>query len=247
MKNNIFTFKRVEMKYMLDSEKKAAFIEALGDRLVPDDYPESDIMNIYYDTMDYHLARKSLERPIYKEKLRLRTYGVPNGDTTAFLEIKKKFKGIVYKRRISLPYGEAISAMNEGTPINKEGQITREIEAFRTHYGSLSRKTVVSYHRTSYYLKDDPSFRITFDNDIRYRNSSTDLSSGIFGKKLLADDMSIMEIKVGGAMPLSIAHTLSSLDIKKGRFSKYGSAYENENLSSCVGFATARALTPAFI
>ncbi len=247
MKSDIFTFKRVEMKYMLDSAKKAAFIEALGDRLVPDDYPESDIMNIYYDTPDYHLARKSLERPIYKEKLRLRTYGVPNENTPAFLEIKKKFKGIVYKRRISLSYGEATQSMNEGSPLKKDGQIVREIEAFRNHYGNLSKKTVVSYHRTSYYLKDDPSFRITFDSDIMYRNSYTDLSAGIFGKKLLSDDMSIMEIKVGGAMPLSIAHTLSSLDIKKGRFSKYGSAYENENLSSCVGFATARALTPAFI
>ena len=247
MKKDIFTFKRVEMKYMLDSEKKAAFIEALGDSLVPDDYPESDIMNIYYDTQDYHLARKSLERPIYKEKLRLRTYGVPDSETTAFLEIKKKFKGIVYKRRISLPYEEVKNAMNNGTPLNKEGQITREIEAFRSHYGLLSRKTVVSYHRTSYYLKDDPSFRITFDNDIRYRTSSTDLSSGIFGKKLLSDDMSIMEIKVGGAMPLSIAHILSSLNIKKGRFSKYGSAYESGNLSTFPGYVTARALTPAFI
>ncbi|MCR5212314.1 MAG: VTC domain-containing protein, partial [Lachnospiraceae bacterium] len=69
------------MKYMLDNEKKAAFIEALGDSLIPDDYPESDIMNIYYDTQDYHLVRKSLERPIYKEKLRLRTYGVPGNET----------------------------------------------------------------------------------------------------------------------------------------------------------------------
>ncbi len=247
MKNDIFTFKRVEMKYMLDSAKKDAFIEALGSNLVPDDYPESDIMNIYYDTTDYHLARRSLERPIYKEKLRLRTYGVPCNETPAFLEIKKKFKGIVYKRRITLPYEEAVSAMNNGTPLNREGQIVREIEALRAHYGSLSKKTVVSYHRTSYYLKDDPSFRITFDNDIRYRNSSTDLSSGIFGKKLLSDDMSIMEIKVSGAMPLSIAHTLSSLNITKGRFSKYGSAYESENLSTYPGYTTSRALTPAFI
>ena len=247
MKNDIFTFKRVEMKYMLSSAKKAAFIEALGDSLIPDDYPESDIMNIYYDTQDYHLVRKSLERPIYKEKLRLRTYGVPGNETQAFLEIKKKFRGIVYKRRITLPYEEAISAMNNGTPLNREGQIVREIEALRAHYGSLSKKTVVSYHRTSFYLKDDPSFRITFDNDIRYRTSSCDLSSGIFGKKLLSDDMSIMEIKVGGAMPLSIAHILSSLDIRKGRFSKYGSAYETEYLSTYPGYATARALTPAFI
>ena len=195
------------------------------------------------------LAINFLVLPLYKraDELQAEERDIQAKMAPHIKHIKKKFKGIVYKRRITLPYEEAVSAMNNGTPLNREGQIVREIEALRAHYGSLSRKTVVSYHRTSYYLKDDPSFRITFDNDIRYRNSSTDLSSGIFGKKLLSDDMSIMEIKVSGAMPLSIAHTLSSLNITKGRFSKYGSAYESENLSTYPGYTTSRALTPAFI
>ena len=242
-----YVFERKEIKYILTKQQRDDLLVLLEGRMQPDEYGVTRICNIYYDNDTFRVIRESIEKPKYKEKLRLRTYGVPGNETPAFLEIKKKFKGIVYKRRITLPYEEAVSAMNNGTPLNREGQIVREIEALRAHYGSLSRKTVVSYHRTSYYLKDDSSFRITFDNDIRYRNSSTDLSSGIFGKKLLSDDMSIMEIKVSGAMPLSIAHTLSSLNITKGRFSKYGSAYESENLSTYPGYTTSRALTPAFI
>ena len=100
MKDTIYSFKRTEMKFLLTPYQYAALMREIENNIKPDDYPESHIENIYYDTPTDYLIRTSLEKPIYKEKLRLRTYGVPGAASPAFLEIKKKYDGIVYKRRI---------------------------------------------------------------------------------------------------------------------------------------------------
>ena len=41
------------------------------------------------DTSDFYLIRKSLKRPIYKEKVRLRSYDIPSKNSNVFLEFKK--------------------------------------------------------------------------------------------------------------------------------------------------------------
>ena len=100
---NGYTFERRELKYRITDAQRAALEAAFDARMVPDEYGESTICNIYYDTADYRLIRAPLEKPAYKEKLRLRSYGVTGPGGEVFLELKKKYKGIVYKRRITLP------------------------------------------------------------------------------------------------------------------------------------------------
>ena len=102
------TFKRYEKKYLVTQQQYNALAKVFAARMVPDRFAESTISNIYYDTPDFRLIRRSLEKPAYKEKLRLRSYGVPNEETQVFPEIKKKARGIVYKRRVSMPYGDAL-------------------------------------------------------------------------------------------------------------------------------------------
>lgn len=228
MKSDVYTFRRIEMKYIMDEERTHALLARLSGRLIPDDYPHSDIANIYYDTPDDLLIRRSLDKPLYKEKLRLRTYGAPAADSRAFLEIKKKFQGIVYKRRIDLPCAYAEATMAENASLPGDDQISREIEAFRGTYGNLGPALVLSYERDSYRAADDPLFRVTFDRNIRYRTDRLSLLSGADGEPLLAPNTVLMEVKVGGALPISFARALSALSVRQVSFSKAGAAYMRE-------------------
>lgn len=121
-------FARYEKKYKLTLSQYAALRRWLQDRMEVDSYGLHTICNIYYDTPDFQLIRTSLEKPVYKEKLRLRSYGVPGGDTPVFVELKKKLDGVVYKRRVSLPLREAKRYLAyEGRP-DLDCQILREID-----------------------------------------------------------------------------------------------------------------------
>jgi len=126
-------FKRKEVKYLLSREQYEAFLPALLEIAEIDRYGESDILSMYFDTPNYRLIRTSLEKPVYKEKFRLRTYGVPTSDTPAFAEIKKKYDGIVYKRRISLPYPDALKLLTDrrtGVPEQITGRTAPPFPAF---------------------------------------------------------------------------------------------------------------------
>ena len=101
-------FKRYELKYMLTLEQKQKVLAAMAPYMKLDNYGRTTIRNIYYDTDTYLLVRRSIEKPAYKEKLRIRSYSQAEPDSTVFVELKKKYKHVVYKRRISLPEEEAI-------------------------------------------------------------------------------------------------------------------------------------------
>lgn len=201
-------FKRKEMKYLMSSEQYEKLMEILSDKIIPDDFPTSAISNLYYDTPDFRLIRTSLQKPKYKEKLRLRCYKVPNATTQAFLEIKKKALGIVYKRRESLPYQRAIDFLAGKDP-GKDTQIFRELDWMLKSYKNLAPAMFLSYDRLSYKGVEDSSVRITFDQNILWRTTTLDLSAGTWGEQLLEPEQKLMEIKISNAMPLWLAHALS--------------------------------------
>lgn len=216
-------FKRYELKYLLDDAQYSALMRAMEEKMRGDEYGMSDICNIYFDTPDYRLIRRSLEKPAYKEKLRLRSYGTPSEDSRVFLELKKKYESIVYKRREAMSYREALGFIESPMPYS---QITREIAYFMDFYPEIAPAVFISYKREAYYGISDPELRITFDRDILWRNTETELSRGIYGNAILPDGRRLMEIKTGGAMPLWLASVLSEEKIRQTSFSKYGRAYE---------------------
>lgn len=219
-------FKRKEMKYLMSSEQYEKLMEILSDKIVPDDFPTSAISNLYYDTPDFRLIRTSLQKPKYKEKLRLRCYKVPNATTQAFLEIKKKAMGIVYKRRESLPYQRAIDFLAGKGP-GKDTQIFRELDWMLKSYKNMAPAMFLSYDRLSFKGVEDSSVRITFDQNILWRTTTLDLSAGTWGEQLLEPGQKLMEIKISNAMPLWLAHALSECKIYPTSFSKYGKAYQS--------------------
>lgn len=217
-------FKRTEKKYLLPAEKAALLLARLGDRLLPDRYGESTVCSLYLDTPDFRMIRASIDARTYKEKLRVRCYGTPAPDGTAFLEIKKKFEGVVYKRREAMPLSAAMAYLQGAAP-PLDSQIMREIDYAMCFWQRPQPAALVAYERRAFYFKDAPAVRLTLDTNVRYRTDDLDLAHGHGGRIILPSDTVLMEIKSDGAMPLALAHLLDDLAVFPSSFSKYGTAY----------------------
>lgn len=223
--NNIMTFKRREIKYLLDDDVYNSLKERLQARLVEDEYGRSTICNIYYDTPDFRIIRKSLEKLVYKEKLRLRSYGTAGAEDKVFVELKKKYNGIVYKRRETLTLAQSDEYLAGHTKAPCDTQIFREIDWFRDYYGNLKPAMYISYEREAYYSLENPDLRITFDRNIMYRSYNLSLAAGVEGESILEPGQHLMELKAGGAIPVWLTKILDELGIYPASFSKYGRAY----------------------
>lgn len=221
-------FKRYEIKYMLTRAQRAAIQEELEKYMVMDKHGKNTTLSLYMDTPDFLLARRSMEKPMYKEKLRLRSYGLATKEKKVFVEIKKKYDSIVYKRRASMTEEELENYLEQGI-LPQDTQILREIDYARNRYEGLAPAILLCYDREAFYGKDDHDFRITFDENILWRDTEVDLTSGIYGEKLLDDDTIMMEIKVANAYPKWLVDFLSKNRIYKTSFSKYGTAYKRKS------------------
>ena len=221
----LHSFERYEKKYILTGAQYEAILPEIKKFTVMDVYGQYTICNIYYDTDQFDLIRQSLRKPYYKEKFRVRSYGVPGDGSTVFAEIKKKSGDVVYKRRIDGSPDEIDAFLNKDAPLSDNRQIQEEIRWFMKK-NRPSPKVFIGYDRTAYAGIEDPEFRITFDRNIRYRLHDLDLRSGDQGDPVLDDDTVIMEVKVKDAMPLWLVPVLSNNRIYPGSFSKYGSCYE---------------------
>ena len=221
---DIMTFRRVEKKYRLNPAQKDALLALIGPHLTPDAHGRNTICSLYLDTPDHLIIRNSIIARVYKEKLRLRSYGTPTLDDHVFLEIKKKFKGVVYKRREVMSLREAMAYIEQGVK-PCDTQIMRELDYAMHFYHAPKPMMLIAYEREAYFDADNPDLRITFDTDVRARNTDCRLESGSHGDYLLPEDAILMEIKTGGAMPVWLAQALSACGILPGKFSKYGTAY----------------------
>lgn len=220
-----YIFRRMEKKYLLSELQRTLLLREIGARLSPDAFGKSTVCSVYLDTPDHLLIRNSIDAHSYKEKLRLRSYGIPSPDTEVFLEIKKKFEGVVYKRRISLPLKDAERYFDSGTP-PLTGQIMSEIDYAMRFYRHPKPKMLLACEREAWYAEDNPDLRLTFDAAIRYRETALSLARGSSGTLLLPSDTVLLEIKTAGAMPLWLSHALDRNGILPASFSKYGEAYK---------------------
>lgn len=220
-------FKRYELKYLITKAQQQQIKRRMAAYMQPDAYGRSTICNIYFDTPSFLLIRRSIEKPVYKEKLRLRSYGVATSEATTFVELKKKYQDVVYKRRVALPEQEAMAYLT-GEHHPADTQIVREIDYARSYYRPLQPAVFLSYEREAFYARDDRDFRVTFDETILWRDTDLSLCAGVGGSPLLREGQVLMEIKTGAAIPLWMSALLSENHIYKTSFSKYGSAYQTK-------------------
>lgn len=228
MNGNQEVFRRIEKKYIVDKPTYEKLIKKLDGHFVKDRYYKSTICNIYYDTPSHQLVRNSIEKPVYKEKLRVRSYGVPNNEDMVFVELKKKYKGVVYKRRIEMTLAQTRDFFAGKEVPHNNPQIENELKYFLKFYEGIAPAMYLSYDRLAYCGAEDPSLRLTFDTHILYREEQKELDKGIWGKELLPAGVRVMEIKIPNAMPLWLSAILDKLEIYPASFSKYGTAYLNE-------------------
>lgn len=221
MNENVF--RRVEKKYLITENQKDAFLKLIDNHIEKDEYFESHISNIYFDNDKFDLITTSIEKPLFKAKLRLRSYDIPSLEDKVFLEIKDKYKGVVGKRRIKIKLSDFYKYLETGS--TKDEQIMREIDYYFKKY-DLHPQIFVAYDRLSYKGRDNENIRITIDENLRSRTEDLRLELGSNGKKYFQDREYIMEIKILDAMPLWLARSLSTLKIYPTSFSKVGSIYK---------------------
>ena len=208
MNGNQEVFRRIEKKYIVDEPTYEKLIKKLDGHFVKDRYYKSTICNIYYDTPSHQLVRNSIEKPVYKEKLRVRSYGVPNDEDMVFVELKKKYKGVVYKRRIETTLAQTRDFFAGKEVPHDNPQIENELKYFLKFYEGIAPAMYLSYDRLAYCGAEDPSLRLTFDTHILYREEQKELDKGIWGKELLPAGVRVMEIKIPNAMPLWLSAIL---------------------------------------
>ena len=229
-----YKFERIEKKFWMTAEQYQALLPLFDAKMNRDRFGISTICNIYYDTVDYTLIRRSIERPPFKEKLRLRSYGIPKNDDMVFVEIKRKLNGIGYKRRIRVTFAEA-KRLCRGEPIQcDDRQIEAELLAFIERYHPKPM-VYLTYRRYAMTAKDDPEFRVTIDRDLRYRMSDPENPGEDGMKPIMEDDSSVlMEIKALGAIPRWLTDEMSRLKIYQAPFSKVGTSYTRHVAPICV-------------
>lgn len=219
-------FKRYELKYLITKEQKREIVRDMDTYMELDEYGRTTIRNLYFDTDDYILIRRSIEKPIYKEKLRIRSYEKVNAKDKVFVELKRKYNSVVYKRRCILDEKEAMDwVMKKYGGVEKE-QISKEINYFITQYQHLLPKVFLSYEREAFRMKDGSDFRVTFDENILCRQEELSLETDAWGMSVLGNDEALMEIKCSGGIPMWMTEILSREHIYKTSFSKYGMAYK---------------------
>ena len=218
-------FKRYELKYLLTVSQKEKILEAMSPHMDLDKYGRTTIRNIYFDTGNYRLIRRSIEKPVYKEKLRIRSYSQASPDSTVFVELKKKYDKVVYKRRLPLGEREAMAWVCREMACPANTQISREIDYFIDFYEKLAPSVFLTYEREAFFERGGGDFRVTFDDHILCRQTDMSLCEGVWGVPILPEGQVLMELKCSGGIPLWMVKVLSREHIYKTSFSKYGTAY----------------------
>lgn len=225
------TFERVEMKYLITVRQEEELLQAIREKILPDPYGNSTIRNLYCDTPDFLLARRSMEGGPYKEKCRIRSYAEVKPLDPVFLELKKKYHGVTYKRRILVQDAQAEGYMNGTAELGDDSQIGKEIRWFRNVYPALRPVKAVFYDRKGYFAKEDDGLRITFDTNVRYRDDRLSLQEEPDGKVILDPGWAVMEVKASFGLPLWLVKQLSGRKIRQTGFSKYELSVLDEQCS----------------
>ena len=232
-------YRRVEKKYILSKEQYEIIKDAISKYMVEDEHGKSTICNIYFDSDNYELISHSITKPVFKDKIRLRSYNIPKLQDVVYLEIKRKYDGVVSKRRIAMKLQDFYKYLNnKSSLIVNDIQVKKEIDYYFDFY-NLKPAMFISYFRRAYYGKDDRDFRITFDSNVLARDYNLKLEQGNYGNIIFEPNKYIMEVKTLGSMPIWLVRVLSEFKISPCGFSKYGEGYtqlvlKSNDLQTCV-------------
>ncbi|MBQ6396095.1 polyphosphate polymerase domain-containing protein [Candidatus Saccharibacteria bacterium] len=239
------TIERTEEKYLISKSTKTNLLKLISKHLEKDQSIKEQVLRLYFDTKHSDLALRSMERPEFREKIRVRAYNVPKRSSPVFFEVKSKvdlgLKKLGNKRRLVLPLKDFYAFLNKGENLEllaarasendpQQLQVARELTYLFSYY-QLEPKVIVSADRTAYTEKNNINFRLTFDERLRFRETDLRLEKGSAGEKFFSgpnksEENIVMEVKTMNSMPLWFVSALSELKIYSVRFSKYGKIYQ---------------------
>ena len=218
-------FRRVEKKYIINKKQYELILKGIKNEMDLDPHGKSTICNLYLDDDNYSLIKNSLQKPVYKDKVRIRSYNLADLESDVYVEVKKKYDGIVSKRRIKAKLKDVYSYLNKEKSIpHKNSQVGKELDYYFKYY-NLHPTAYITYDREAYYARNDKGFRITFDTNIQARDYDLGLDKGIYGNKIFDKDKILMEVKTLGGIPIWFVKMMSEYEIRQGHFSKYGATY----------------------
>ncbi len=229
--NIIRKFNRFELKYLLPIEQARTFEEEIKQYLHPDTYGDEGryaISSLYYDSPDYHFYWEKIEGIKFRRKLRIRQYESQQPlteDTPVFVEIKQRLNRVTQKRRVNLPYKDALRLCDEGklpkNPSQDDLPVLQEIQNMVIRH-NLQPSNIISYFRKAYTGSDlDIGLRVTFDSNLRYRVKDLDLASKKIGNFMLPPDQIVMEIKANERVPYWLTEMVGEHNLRLIRVSKY--------------------------
>ena len=226
---NVNVFRRLEEKYLINSAQYDNLIEVMSRHMIPDQYGDYLVQNIYYDTPHWDVIRNSVDRPLYKEKMRLRCYNrleTPQIPNDVFLELKKKYNGIVYKRRITMDKETPLNTMRDVVS-RVDTQIARELDYY-LNQNPVYERVHIAYRREALAGVENPDLRVTFDTQMRFRLDNLNFVSPLdSGRTILPQGEIVLEIKTIGGLPIWLTRALSESKVYPRTFSKYGTCYTN--------------------
>jgi hypothetical protein len=228
-------FTREEIKYQITSKIADILMCEFNKRLTPDMFPKYKVHTIYYDNDNDGIITHSIQKPvIFKEKLRLRFYENNNVlNPFGYFELKRKYDGTVYKKRIKLSPSQAEELLQGKSALEvlDETQISIEILAFLKRTNAKP-KIYIGFERHAYEEKPEMDLRVTLDTDIASRRKGLGLRSSTLDVPLFLGKTFVLEIKSSLAYPMWLAELLSKHKIYPIPFSKWGAIYEKELLEA---------------
>lgn len=220
-------FSRRELKFLLPFET----YKALANDMMPymrydkfgDGFGRYNIVSLYFDTPQKTIYYETRNKLLFRQKLRLRVYDEADLNSTAFLEVKQKFKNVVNKRRTLVPLQSAYDYIYQNQSIADQvsnPQILKEIDHFKQLY-NLHPEIVVSYDRQAFHGLYDPDLRVTYDYNLLCRNDDLHIENGPQGENFVDPNLVVMEVKITNSVPLWLTELLSDYGLQKQGVSKF--------------------------
>lgn len=231
LSHTIRRFDRFELKYLVPSRVAEGFKQALRARLMPDDHGDSCgcyyISSLYYDSPDFRCYWEKVNGIRFRRKLRIRYYeasGPLTEGTPVFVEIKQRVNRVTQKRRVLLPYCEALLLCNERQrPLHepRDAAVVDEIIGLLWQY-DLRPASIVRYARQALVGTEyDVGLRVTLDRDLSYRTGHLHLHEQQSGRQLFPPEWTVVEIKVNERIPYWLSEMIAVYNLNLVRFSKY--------------------------
>jgi hypothetical protein len=225
---------RYECKYLVLEAWVPEIRRIIGPFVRPDRFaPQAGgmyrISSLYLDSPDLQLLRMAREGWSERMKLRARTYSERQEDPV-FLEVKRRFNGVVHKTRARLARAEVRAPLRShawGAPARSGPSELRQFVHLAQHF-AVRPVRHVRYLREAYESRGGEPVRVTFDRALEQAEGRDgELSPDGSRWRPLGLEGVVLELKFTGGFPLWMGALVARFELERRSISKYSLAMES--------------------